>query len=78
VKEQFFFKFLEIWSPRWNDIERGKLKDSEKNLSQCHFVHHKSHWIDLGVNPGRHGERSVTNRLSHGMAQLRVGYTSIF
>jgi hypothetical protein len=35
---------------RWNDIDRGKPeelgenpKNSEKTLSQCHFVHHKSH-----------------------------------
>jgi hypothetical protein len=28
---------------RWNDIDRGKLKDLEKNLCQCHFVLHKSH-----------------------------------
>jgi hypothetical protein len=27
----------------WNDNERGKLKYPEKTLSQCHFVHHKSH-----------------------------------
>jgi hypothetical protein len=33
---------------RWNDIDRGKPKNSEKNLSQCHFVHNKSHtdWPD--------------------------------
>jgi hypothetical protein len=29
--------------PRWNDIDRGKPKNSERNLSQCHFVHHKFH-----------------------------------
>jgi hypothetical protein len=27
---------------RWNDIDKRKRKNSEKNLSQCHFVHHKS------------------------------------
>jgi hypothetical protein len=28
---------------RWNEIDRGKPKYSQKNLSQYHFVHHKSH-----------------------------------
>jgi hypothetical protein len=28
---------------QWNNTDRGKLKDSEKNLSQCHFVHKKFH-----------------------------------
>jgi hypothetical protein len=28
---------------REKDIDRGKLKDSEKNLSHCHFVHYKFH-----------------------------------
>jgi hypothetical protein len=28
--------------PWWNDIDRGKPKNSEKILSKCHFFHHKS------------------------------------
>jgi hypothetical protein len=34
------FLIMEHW---WNEIDRGKPKYSGKNLSQCHFVHHKSH-----------------------------------
>jgi hypothetical protein len=48
-----------MWSPWWNDIDRGKPKDLEKNPSQCHFVHHKSHWTDPGANLGRRGERDI-------------------
>jgi hypothetical protein len=33
----------EYIEPRWNDIDREKLKNSERNLSQCQSVHHKSH-----------------------------------
>jgi hypothetical protein len=35
---------------RWNEIDRGKPKYSysEKNLSQYHFVHHKSHMDETG------------------------------
>jgi hypothetical protein len=39
---------------RWNDIDRGKPKNSGKNLSQCHFVHPVA-------NPGLRGERPATN-----------------
>jgi hypothetical protein len=28
---------------QWNDTDMEKPKNSEKNLSQCHFVYHKSH-----------------------------------
>jgi hypothetical protein len=33
----------EYGEPRWNDIERVKSRNSKKNLSQCHFAHHKFH-----------------------------------
>jgi hypothetical protein len=34
---------LEHVEPWWNNIGRVIPKNSEENLSQCHFVHHKSH-----------------------------------
>jgi hypothetical protein len=62
-----------------NDIDRGKPKNSEKNLSQCHLVYHKSHWIDLGANPGLRDERPGINRLSYGTAyeSLKTGMQPI-
>jgi hypothetical protein len=32
----------------------GELKNSEKDLSQHHFVHHKFHWTDPGMNLSCH------------------------
>jgi hypothetical protein len=36
---------------RWNEIDRGKPKYSGKNLSQFHFVHHKSRKDRPGIEP---------------------------
>jgi hypothetical protein len=37
-----FVLFL-VMEHRWNEIDNGKQNYLEKILSQCHFVHHKSH-----------------------------------
>jgi hypothetical protein len=39
----YFFVLFLVMKHQWNEIDRGKPKNSEKNLSQCHCVHHKSH-----------------------------------
>ena len=40
---------------RWNHTDNGKPKNSEKNLSQRHSVHHKSHkdWPGIESGPSR-------------------------
>ena len=49
---RFFFRFSILMKHRWNEIDRGKPKNSEKNLFQCHFVYHKSHMDRPGIEPG--------------------------
>jgi hypothetical protein len=39
----FVPQMMRVGERPWNYIDRGNPKNSEKTLSQCHFVHHKSH-----------------------------------
>ena len=39
---------MEYW---WNDNDREKPKYSDKNLSECYFVHHKSHMAWPAIEP---------------------------
>jgi hypothetical protein len=43
TKRKISFSFFQVMEHRWNENDRGKPKYWGKNLSQCHFVHHKSH-----------------------------------
>jgi hypothetical protein len=46
------FSFFRVMEHRWNETDRGKPKYSGKNLSQCHFVYHKSRMDWPGIEPG--------------------------
>jgi hypothetical protein len=50
-----FPRWYEFGERRWNDIDRGKPKNPERNLSQCHFVYLKSHmgWPGSELGPRR-------------------------
>jgi len=50
----------------------GKLNYWEKNLSQCPLSTTNPTRTDLGLNPGLHSGRLVTDCLSHGMAKARL------
>jgi len=55
---------MENW---WNNIERGRQKYWEKNLSYCLSTKNPT-WTDLETNRGLDSDKTPTNRLSHGTA----------
>jgi hypothetical protein len=44
---------------RWNDIDRGKPQESEKNLSGATLSTTDSTWTTLGANQRFHGDKTA-------------------
>jgi hypothetical protein len=56
----------EYGEPRWNDIDRFQPNNSEKNLYQYHFFHHKSHMDWPGAKSSLRSEGPATKpRVMH-------------
>jgi hypothetical protein len=63
-----------VWSSRWNKNWQGKPKYSEKTCPSATLSTTSLIRPDSGSNPGRHGGRPATNRLSHSTAVPPIGY----
>jgi hypothetical protein len=53
-----------------------KSKDSERNLSQCHFAHQKPALCGLGANPGLRGEEEAADCLNCGTTVVMIARAS--
>jgi hypothetical protein len=63
------FPVFLVMEHRWNEIDRGKPKYSEKKTClSATLSTTNTTWTDPGSKPGLCGERPATNRLSHGTA----------
>lgn len=61
---------MDYW---WNDTDRGKPKYSEINCAITTLPTINLERTGPGSNQHLRGERSVTNRISHGTAELENG-----
>jgi hypothetical protein len=57
---QVMYEYREPW---WNDIDRGKPKNSEKTCHSDTLFNIYHTLTESGANPGLRGERPATNRL---------------
>jgi hypothetical protein len=58
------------WINWWNENWQGKLKHSEKTCRSATLSTTNPTLSDLELNPGRHGGKLATNRLSYGTSFL--------
>jgi hypothetical protein len=61
------YEYGESW---WNDTDREKPNNAERNLFSVTVSTTNPTWTDPGVNLGLHVEGWATDCLSHGMAHL--------
>jgi hypothetical protein len=69
-------RWHEYGEPRQNVIDRVRPKNSEKNLSQCRLIHHKSHMDWPGPEPRPPRWEAAANHLRHGTTESY--FTDIF
>jgi hypothetical protein len=70
-EDEFFFCFSNLMEHRWNKIDRGKPEVlRRKTFPSATLSTTNPTWTDPGLNPGLRGERSATDRLSHGTANI--------
>jgi hypothetical protein len=63
-----------VWNIDGMILTGENKKNYERNLSQRHFVRHKSHMDSTGRNPGLRAERRATNGLSHDTACAQLKF----
>jgi hypothetical protein len=56
----------EYGESQWDDIDKVKAKNPKKTCPNATLLTTNPTWTDLGAILSLHGEKSATNRLSHG------------
>jgi hypothetical protein len=65
-------RWLWWWRIWWNEDWQGKPKYSEKTYPSATLSTINPTLPDLGLNPGHHGGKPGTNRLSYGVATCNI------
>jgi hypothetical protein len=69
-----FMKYVTVHEHWWSDTDNLKPKFSERNLPQCHFVHHGSLMDGLGIE--QEGLRNARQASNLAWCKLLIRYNS--